>query len=58
MTAFLQNDPAVADISCTALLSVRAVFGATSREYKQFIARGSAKEEEEIEQESAVGEAE
>jgi hypothetical protein len=36
---------------------VRAAFGRTSPEYKQFIARSSAKEEEEIEAESNIGEA-
>ena len=35
---------------------VRAAFGRTSPEYKQFIARASAKEEEEIEAESVLGE--
>ena len=35
---------------------VRATFGRTSPEYKQFIARASAKEEEEIEAESVLGE--
>lgn len=35
---------------------VRAVFGPTSPEYKQFIGRSSAKDEDEIDEESAVGE--
>ena len=35
---------------------IRALFGRTSREYKQFIARTGAKEEAEIEEESLVGE--
>ena len=35
---------------------VRAIFGATSPEYKQFIARSSSKEEEEIDAEASVGE--
>jgi hypothetical protein len=35
---------------------VRAIFGATSPEYKQFIARASKEEEDEIEKESAAGE--
>ena len=35
---------------------VRAIFGRTSPEYKQFIARASEKEEEEIEAEASVGE--
>ena len=36
--------------------TVRAIFGRTSPEYKQFIARVSEKEEEEIEAEASVGE--
>ncbi len=35
---------------------VRALFGRTSPEYKQFIARSSASEEQEVEQESLLGE--
>ena len=35
---------------------IRAIFGRTSPEYKQFIARASAREEEEIARESALGE--
>ena len=35
---------------------VRASFGRTSPEYKQFISRASAKEEEEIEAEASIGE--
>ena len=35
---------------------VRAIFGRTSPEYKQFIARVSEKEEEEIEAEAIIGE--
>ena len=35
---------------------IRAIFGKTSPEYKQFIAKPSAKEEEEITEESNVGE--
>ena len=36
--------------------TVRAIFGRTSPEYKQFIARISEKEEEEIEAEASIGE--
>ncbi len=35
---------------------IRAIFGRTSPEYKQFIARGSAAEEAELENETMVGE--
>ena len=38
------------------LKTVKASFGGTSPEYKQFIARKSAKEEEEIDKESELGE--
>ena len=37
---------------------VRSIFGKTSREYKQFIARASEAEEEEIDEEIALAEAE
>lgn len=35
---------------------VRAVFGSSSPEYRQFISRGKAEEEEAIDEESALGE--
>jgi len=35
---------------------VRAIFGRTSREYKQFIARNTSAEEKELEAEVATGE--